>query len=96
MTPTELLTTDQAVITVPQAGEVIGQGQSASYDAAKRGDLPTIRVGARYLVPVAKLRELLGMPTWPSHDDAPAEVTREGVKPSTDQLPAEEVRHVEG
>ena len=36
------------------------------------------------------------MPTWPSHDDAPAEVTREGVKPSTDQLPAEEVRHVEG
>ena len=52
-----------------------------------------IRVGARYLVPVAKLRALLGMPDWPVHDDAPAADPGEGEKSSTDQLPAEGFRH---
>lgn len=82
MTADELLTTTEAVIPVPVAGSVIGLGQTASYDAAKRGDLPTIRIGARYLVPVAKFRDLLGLPAWPN-DEAPAVDIGEGDKSSS-------------
>ena len=32
-----------------------------AYEAAKRGDLPTIRIGRRYLVPTAPLRRMLGL-----------------------------------
>lgn len=53
-----LATTD--IIT---AGHVFfGLGRSAAYEAARRGDLPTIRVGGRILVPVAPLAEKLGLP----------------------------------
>lgn len=34
--------------------------RSAAYEAAKRGDLPTVRIGGRVLVPVTPLRRLLG------------------------------------
>jgi hypothetical protein len=45
-----------------------GLGRAASYNAAARGELPTIRVGNRLVVPVAKLREALGLPASPRHD----------------------------
>ena len=32
-------------MTVPKAGEVLGIGRSAAYEAARRGDIPTIRIG---------------------------------------------------
>lgn len=47
------------VMTVEEAGEVLGLSRSASYDAAARGDIPTIRIGRRLLVPTAGLRRLL-------------------------------------
>lgn len=53
------------VLPVPVAGAVLGLGRSAAYLAANRGDLPTVRVGRRVVVPTARLRELLGMPTSP-------------------------------
>ena len=51
-----------ATIPVPEGGRYLGLGRSASYDAAKRGLLPTIKVGERRLVvPAARLAELLGV-----------------------------------
>lgn len=47
-------------ITVPEAGEVLGIGRAAAYAAADSGDIPTLRVGRRLIVPVARLRAMLG------------------------------------
>ena len=46
-------------MTVPEAGKVLGLGRSATYEAVRRGELPTIRVGRRVLVPVKALERML-------------------------------------
>jgi hypothetical protein len=49
------------VVSVPFAGiQILGLSRQGSYDAASRGEIPTIRVGRRLLVPVIPLRRLLG------------------------------------
>lgn len=49
-------------VTVPEGGQMLaGLSRSAAYQAAKRGDLPTLRVGRRLVVPTARLRSLLGL-----------------------------------
>jgi excisionase family DNA binding protein len=44
---------------VAEAGEILGLSRQAAYDAAKSGDLPTIRVGRRLIVPRIALERLL-------------------------------------
>jgi hypothetical protein len=66
MQETSKLSAEEALtrftLSVPQAGEVFfGLGRNASYEAAKRGDLPTIKIGGRIVVPVAPLAEKLGL-----------------------------------
>jgi len=46
-------------MTVPEAAEILGIGKNTAYQAAKRGEIPTIRIGGRVLVPVAKFEDLL-------------------------------------
>ncbi len=46
-------------LTVPEAGRVLGIGRNAAYDAARAGEIPTIRIGKRILVPVAALERML-------------------------------------
>ena len=47
---------------VPTAGrEFYGLGVSASYAAARRGDIPTLRIGGKLIVPVAKVLKALGI-----------------------------------
>ncbi len=48
-------------ITVEQAGEVLGISRRSAYRAATNGELPTIKLGRRLLVPTARLLELLGL-----------------------------------
>jgi excisionase family DNA binding protein len=50
----------QATITIEQAAQVLGLGRTAAYDAARRGELPTRRLGRRLLVPVPALLTWLG------------------------------------
>jgi hypothetical protein len=38
---------------VPEFGKKLGIGRDQAYEAAKVGEIPVIRVGARYLVPKA-------------------------------------------
>ena len=60
MTLEEALTL--ATVSVPDAGEVfLGLGRNGSYDAAKRGDIPTIQVGKKIRVPVAIMAERVGL-----------------------------------
>jgi excisionase family DNA binding protein len=50
----------QTTITIEQAAQLIGVGRSAAYEAARRGELPTRRLGRRLLVPVPALLDWLG------------------------------------
>lgn len=53
---------DRATLTVEEAAELLGVGRSCAYDAARRGDLPTVRLGRRLVVPVPALMRLLEEP----------------------------------
>ena len=51
---------DPKTLTVPEAGRVyFDLGRNASYDAARRGDIPTIRIGRLLRVPVVALERML-------------------------------------
>ena len=54
----------QYILTIPAAGrKFFGIGKSASYEAARRGQIPTIRIGRRLFVPIAALEAMLADPT---------------------------------
>jgi hypothetical protein len=49
-------------LTVPEAGRrYYGLGKNASYDAAKRGEIPTIKIGRLLRVPIIALERQLEM-----------------------------------
>jgi hypothetical protein len=49
-------------ITVPEAGkEYFGLSRNASYAAAERGDIPTIKIGRLLRVPIRALEEKLNV-----------------------------------
>jgi len=50
----------RVTVSVEEAARLLGLGRSAAYEAARRGDLPTRRLGRRLLVPVPALLEWLG------------------------------------
>ena len=47
------------VYEVPEAGAMLGLTRNASYDAAKRGDIPTLRFGKLLRVPKAAFHKML-------------------------------------
>lgn len=50
----------RATLTVPEAGRILGIGRDAAYRAALSGEIPTLRLGRRIVVPVPRLLALLG------------------------------------
>ena len=40
----------RATMSVPEAAELLGISESATYEACARGEIPTIRIGRRVLV----------------------------------------------
>jgi excisionase family DNA binding protein len=44
---------------VPEAGRLIGLSRNGAYEAAARGDIPTVRIGRKLFVPRAALNRLL-------------------------------------
>ena len=47
-------------ISVPEAGRIyFGISKNSSYEAARRGDIPTIRIGHLLRVPVVALERML-------------------------------------
>lgn len=47
-------------VSVEEAARLLGVGRGLAYEAARRGEIPTIRLGRRLLVPRARLLALLG------------------------------------
>ena len=52
-------TEERLTCDVEIAGKRLGLGRKAAYEAARRGDIPTIRIGRRILVPLIALERLL-------------------------------------
>jgi len=50
---------DRLTYDVEEAGIKLGIGGTQAYEAAKNGELPTIRIGKRLLVPKAALDRML-------------------------------------
>jgi len=60
MTLEEALT--KPTISVPDAGRLFfGLARNGAYEAARKGDIETIKVGGRIVVPVAPLAAKLGL-----------------------------------
>ena len=56
---------DRRTLTVEEAARVLGIGRSLAYELVSRGELPSVRLGRRIVVPVAALDELLRQPRRP-------------------------------
>jgi excisionase family DNA binding protein len=55
-----------ATVTVEEAAVLLGVSRGTAYDAVRVGDIPSVKVGRRILVPKVKLAELLGGPADPA------------------------------
>ena len=61
---------ERPFLEVPEAGQIIGLGRSAAYDAARRGEIPTIQFGRRLLVPTAAIRRMAQLDVDATEDAA--------------------------
>lgn len=50
---------ERLVYTVQEVGELLGLTKNAAYEAAKRNDFPTIRIGRLIRVPKAALHAMI-------------------------------------
>lgn len=50
---------DRATISVSDAAALLGISRNSAYEAARTGQLPTLRLGRRLLVPVPALLRML-------------------------------------
>jgi hypothetical protein len=53
-------TEERVAATMRETAKAAGIGINQAYDAARRGEIPTIRIGNRLLVPRTFLRQLEG------------------------------------
>ena len=52
---------DQPTLGVEQTAQILGLSRAAAYNAVKAGQIPSITIGRRILVPTAALRRMLGL-----------------------------------
>lgn len=73
-------------LTIDEAGEMLGISRRSAYRAAARGELPTLRLGRRLLVPTPRLLTLLGLaidePADDSAETAPSRAPTEPERPT--------------
>lgn len=50
----------RATCSVKEAAQILGIHSWSAYEAIKRGEIPALHIGKRILVPVPRLRALLG------------------------------------
>lgn len=68
--------TQRETYTVPEAARRLGLSRNAAYEAAKRGELPTLKIGGRLIVPIAAFEKMLASVKFggvSNHHDDPAE-----------------------
>jgi excisionase family DNA binding protein len=52
-------TDERVVLTVEEAGKLLGISRQSAYNAVKNGEIPTIKIGRRILVPRVQLDRML-------------------------------------
>lgn len=57
------------VYSIDEAAQVLGIGRNTAYEAAHRGDIPTIKIGRLLKVPKTALDRMMGRP--PSNNGVP-------------------------
>ena len=62
-------TTRDLVVDVPTAAELLGIGRGSGYEAVRTGQIPSLRLGRRIVVPVAKLRAMVGLDEFGNRRD---------------------------
>jgi excisionase family DNA binding protein len=50
---------ERKTLTITEASEALGVSRNKAYEAARRGEIPTIKIGKRILVPAAALERML-------------------------------------
>jgi excisionase family DNA binding protein len=50
---------ERKTMTIPEAAKMLGISRNAAYQAAKRGELPVIRIGRLVLVSVPALQRMI-------------------------------------
>lgn len=58
-TNSEIVQSESLVLEVPEAGALLGLNKNAAYAAAKRGDIPIIRIGRLIKVPKLAFNKML-------------------------------------
>jgi excisionase family DNA binding protein len=53
------LSNERQTLTITEASKALGVSRNKAYEAARRGEIPTIKIGKRILVPVAALARML-------------------------------------
>jgi excisionase family DNA binding protein len=51
--------TERKTYNIEEAGRLLGVGRNQAYEAAKSGQIPTIKIGKRLLVPKVALDRML-------------------------------------
>ncbi len=66
-------------LTVEQVAEILGVARSTAYELVRNGDIESIRLRRRIVVPVARLAERLGVDSeavWAAHASPTVDVPR--------------------
>ena len=50
---------DKMALSVPEAAKLLGIGKNLAYEAVQRGEIPSIKVGSRLLIPRVALERRL-------------------------------------
>lgn len=74
-------------ISVPEAGRLLGISRNLAYQAAQAGEIPTVRIGRRLVVPVSRLMDLLG------NSDAGPKADAANVVPAIHRTATEKAPH---
>jgi excisionase family DNA binding protein len=53
------MTLDRITLTVEEAGTRLGISRTLAYELVRRGEIPSIRLGRRVLVPIRSLERLV-------------------------------------
>jgi excisionase family DNA binding protein len=70
MTMSDTGRTGAKTISVEEAGKWLGVSRNTAYEAAARGEIPTINIGRLKRVPIAPFERLLGLAVSTGKEDA--------------------------
>ena len=52
---------DRKTYRIEEVAKLLGVGRNQAYEAARRGDFPTIKIGKRVVAPRAAINRMLGI-----------------------------------